>query len=95
MKFRKKEERVNYTESLLNQREELTAQLLEESSKAEPDEARLTELLSRRDSLTREISSELDFLRNLDWLKGGIRTIASTCTLYLAMEVVMTKLKDK
>jgi hypothetical protein len=95
MKFRKKEERVDYTESLLNQREELTAQLLEESSKAEPDEARLTELLSRRDSLTREISSELDFLKNLDWLKGGIRTIASSCALFTVGTLVMDKLKDK
>lgn len=95
MKFRKKEERVNYTESLLNQREELTAQLLEESSKAEPDEARLTELLSRRDSLTTEISKELEFLRNLGWLKGGVRSIASGIALHLAVEVVMAKLKDK
>ena len=95
MKIRKKEERVNYTESLLNQREELTAQLLEESSKSEPNEARLTELLSRRDSLTTEISKELELLRNLGWLKGGVRSIASSIALFTVGSLVFDKLNDK
>ena len=95
MKFRKKEERVNYTESLLNQREELTAQLLEESSKAEPNEARIAELLSRRDLLTTEISKELEFLRNLGWLKSGVRSIASSVALFTVGSLVFDKLNDK
>ena len=94
MKKRNKKERISYAMNLFNQRDELTEQLLKEINKDEPDEAKITEILMNRDDYTREMSIELDFLRNLDWLKETMCTIGVGTVLAGALTLVKTKLID-
>ena len=95
MKLRKKKEQKNYAGRLLDQRAELTQQLLDEIDKPEPNLGTVVELLSRRDSIARDVSTELDFIENLNWLKGGIRYVSSSIVIISASSFVLTKLLEK
>ena len=94
MKFRKKEKRVNHVDSLLDQRKGITEQILIEIRKPEPNEAKIADLLERRDIITHDISIELEFMRNLDWIRDSVGCVGIGVLISGAAVLVRSKLTD-